>query len=249
MPSESLGFPVEMSRRAEAGVNPHRSGKARPQGVAHGDCQTVRLSAKAWFISAGGALSSALILSALSLRGGKWFARSSKKSRASSLQLAKDSEAPKHRQLSARHRTDELPLPVCDLGWVPSLNLAIFNLAHDYRERGIAACPELQQAEFAAEAKGYTATRHQREVGVGYFDGVAMAISAGHASRTALAGSTEAAQFHKGEMPAQVLQGTTTVSYTTTTGRRATGKRGCGPKVASRTRLPVARGGAEVAVR
>ena len=84
-----------------------------------------------------------------------------------------------------------------------SLNLSMFNLARDYRERGMAAYSELQQAEFAAEAEGYTATRHQREVGVGYFDGVAMAISAGRASTTALAGSTEAAQFHEGETPVQ----------------------------------------------
>jgi len=60
----------------------------------------------------------------------------------------------------------------------------------------MAAYSELQQAEFAAEAEGYTATRHQREVGVGYFDAVAMAISGGKSSTTALSGSTEAAQFH-----------------------------------------------------
>ena len=60
----------------------------------------------------------------------------------------------------------------------------------------MAAYGELQQAEFAAEAAGYTATRHQREVGVGYFDAVATAIAGGQASTTALAGSTEAAQFH-----------------------------------------------------
>jgi isocitrate lyase len=88
-----------------------------------------------------------------------------------------------------------------------SLNLSMFNLARDYRERGMAAYSELQQAEFAAEAEGYTATRHQREVGVGYFDGVAMAISAGRASTTALAGSTEAAQFHEGETPVQQQPG------------------------------------------
>jgi isocitrate lyase len=87
------------------------------------------------------------------------------------------------------------------------LNLSMFNLARDYRERGMAAYSELQQAEFAAEAAGYTATRHQREVGVGYFDGVAMAISAGGASTTALAGSTEAAQFHEGDTPVQQLRG------------------------------------------
>ncbi|HXT79329.1 MAG TPA: isocitrate lyase [Acetobacteraceae bacterium] len=83
-----------------------------------------------------------------------------------------------------------------------SLNLAMFNLARGYRERGMAAYSELQQAEFAAESEGYTATRHQREVGVGYFDAVAMAISGGRSSTTALAGSTEAAQFHDAEAPA-----------------------------------------------
>jgi isocitrate lyase len=78
-----------------------------------------------------------------------------------------------------------------------SLNLAMFNLARDYSERGMAAYSELQQAEFVAESEGYTATRHQREVGVGYFDAVAMVISGGRSSTTALAGSTEAAQFHE----------------------------------------------------
>ncbi len=72
----------------------------------------------------------------------------------------------------------------------------MFNLARGYRERGMAAYSELQQAEFAAEADGYTATRHQREVGVGYFDAVAMAASGGKSATTAMAGSTEAAQFH-----------------------------------------------------
>jgi isocitrate lyase len=76
-----------------------------------------------------------------------------------------------------------------------SLNLAMFELARAYRERGMAAYAELQQAEFAAEKRGYTATRHQREVGVGYFDAVAMTISGGRSSTTALAGSTETAQF------------------------------------------------------
>ena len=60
-----------------------------------------------------------------------------------------------------------------------SLNLSMFKLARGYEERGMAAYSELQQAEFAAEADGYTATRHQREVGVGYFDAVAMAVSGG----------------------------------------------------------------------
>ena len=77
-----------------------------------------------------------------------------------------------------------------------SLNLSMFNLARGYKDRGMAAYSELQQAEFAAESDGYTATRHQREVGVGYFDAVAMAISGGKSSTTALHGSTEAEQFH-----------------------------------------------------
>jgi isocitrate lyase len=79
-----------------------------------------------------------------------------------------------------------------------SLNHAMFQLARGYRERGMAAYAELQQAEFAAEADGYTATRHQREVGVSYFDAVAMAVSGGKSSTTAFAGSTEADQFHAG---------------------------------------------------
>ena len=79
-----------------------------------------------------------------------------------------------------------------------SLNLSMFNLARGYRERGMAAYSELQQAEFAAEPEGYTATRHQREVGVGYFDAVAKAISGGKSSTTALSGTTEADQFHDG---------------------------------------------------
>jgi isocitrate lyase len=76
-----------------------------------------------------------------------------------------------------------------------SLNHAMFELASGYRDRGMAAYSELQQAEFASEAAGYTATRHQREVGTGYFDLVAQTVSAGEASTTALAGSTEAEQF------------------------------------------------------
>jgi hemerythrin len=71
----------------------------------------------------------------------------------------------------------------------------MFTLAHDYRDRGMAAYVELQQAEFAAEKHGYTATRHQREVGTGYFDLVATAVSGGTSSTLALEGSTEAAQF------------------------------------------------------
>ncbi len=77
-----------------------------------------------------------------------------------------------------------------------ALNFSMFELARGYAERGMAAYSELQQAEFAAEPHGYTATRHQREVGTGYFDDVAQAISGGESSTTALGGSTEAEQFH-----------------------------------------------------
>jgi len=76
-----------------------------------------------------------------------------------------------------------------------SLNHAMFELAGDYKERGMTAYSELQQAEFASEAAGYTATRHQREVGTGYFDAIATAVSGGQASTVALQESTEAAQF------------------------------------------------------
>jgi isocitrate lyase len=76
-----------------------------------------------------------------------------------------------------------------------SLNLATFDLARAYAARGMAGYSELQQREFAAEADGYTATRHQREVGTSYFDEVTRTITAGRASTTAMTGSTEAAQF------------------------------------------------------
>jgi isocitrate lyase len=75
-----------------------------------------------------------------------------------------------------------------------ALNHSMFALARGYAEEGMSAYVRLQDAEFAAEAEGYTATRHQREVGTGYFDLVTSAISPG-ASTTALAGSTESDQF------------------------------------------------------
>jgi isocitrate lyase len=76
-----------------------------------------------------------------------------------------------------------------------SLNHGMFELARGYRERGMAAYSALQQAEFASEAEGYGATRHQREVGTGYFDLVAQTLAGGDASTGALAQSTEAVQF------------------------------------------------------
>jgi isocitrate lyase len=79
-------------------------------------------------------------------------------------------------------------------GW-HALNESTFELARGYADRGMSAYVELQQREFALEAEGYTATRHQREVGAGYFDDVASAVSGGSASTLALTGSTEEAQF------------------------------------------------------
>ena len=77
-----------------------------------------------------------------------------------------------------------------------ALNYSMFKLARGYSEHGMAAYSKLQQAEFALENDGYTATKHQREVGTGYFDEVAQVIAGGESSTTALAGSTEMAQFH-----------------------------------------------------
>ena len=76
-----------------------------------------------------------------------------------------------------------------------NLNYTTFDLARRYKEDGMAAYSKLQQSEFAAEAHGFTATRHQREVGTGYFDAVASVVSAGLSSTNAMAESTEAHQF------------------------------------------------------
>jgi isocitrate lyase len=79
-------------------------------------------------------------------------------------------------------------------GW-HALNHSMFELAYDYGRRGMAAYADFQAREFASEARGYTATRHQREVGTGYFDEVAKVVGGGQSSTTALTGSTEEAQF------------------------------------------------------
>lgn len=84
-----------------------------------------------------------------------------------------------------------------------SLNHGMFELARQYKDRGMAAYSELQEAEFASEVYGYTATRHQREVGTGYFDEVAQVISGGMSSTTALKGSTETEQFTTSEEPVE----------------------------------------------
>jgi isocitrate lyase len=80
-----------------------------------------------------------------------------------------------------------------------SLNMSMFHLARGYAQAGMTAYSKLQQEEFAAQELGYRAVTHQRFVGTGYFDEIAQVVSGGASSTTALAGSTEAAQFHAGE--------------------------------------------------
>jgi isocitrate lyase len=77
-----------------------------------------------------------------------------------------------------------------------ALNHSIFQLAQDYRERGMAAYADLQSREFAAEREGYQAVKHQEFVGVGYFDEITQVVTGGQSSTTALDGSTEKQQFH-----------------------------------------------------
>jgi isocitrate lyase len=84
-----------------------------------------------------------------------------------------------------------------------ALNMSMFRLARGYAESGMTAYSKLQQEEFAAQDLGYRAVTHQRFVGTGYFDEIAQVISGGHSSTTALAGSTEAAQFHHGNPPGE----------------------------------------------
>ena len=76
-----------------------------------------------------------------------------------------------------------------------ALNHSMFTLAKDYNKNGMAAYSKLQQAEFSEAANGFTAVKHQREVGTGYFDKVSQIISGGNASTLALEGSTEEEQF------------------------------------------------------
>ena len=88
------------------------------------------------------------------------------------------------------------------LAWFHQINYGMFQLACGYRDRGMAAYSELQESEFASESQGYTATRHQREVGTSYFDAVSEVISGGAASTSAMAESTETEQF-KGPQAAE----------------------------------------------
>lgn len=96
-----------------------------------------------------------------------------------------------------RHRLAEMGyrFQFITLAGFHALNHSMFTLAHDFAARGMSAYSEFQQQEFASEGAGYTATRHQREVGTGYFDEVARVVSAGTSTTTALAGSTEEEQF------------------------------------------------------
>ncbi|MGE8619912.1 MAG: isocitrate lyase, partial [Achromobacter spanius] len=80
-----------------------------------------------------------------------------------------------------------------------ALNYGMFELAHGYARRQMSAFVELQQKEFAAADLGFTAVKHQREVGTGYFDAVTQTIENGQSSTTALTGSTEEAQFEHGK--------------------------------------------------
>jgi isocitrate lyase len=82
-----------------------------------------------------------------------------------------------------------------------ALNMSMFTLARGYAQSGMTAYSKLQQEEFAAQELGYRAVTHQRFVGTGYFDEIAQVVSAGNSSTTALAGSTEAEQFHGAMMP------------------------------------------------
>jgi isocitrate lyase len=79
-----------------------------------------------------------------------------------------------------------------------ALNFSMFELARGYKAQQMTAYVALQQAEFAAESNGYTATKHQREVGAGYFDDVTQTVTGGTSSITALTGSTESQQFNHG---------------------------------------------------
>jgi len=83
------------------------------------------------------------------------------------------------------------------------LNLGMFELAKDYAKRGMAAYTDMQEREFAAQKNGFTAVRHQHEVGTSYFDAVAMAVSQGASSTVAMAGSTETEQFEDGKKGAR----------------------------------------------
>jgi isocitrate lyase len=122
---------------------------------------------------------------------GKWLAYNCSPSFNWKLKLSESDIATFQQQLAAMGYAFQF----ITLAGFHALNHSMFQLAVDYKSRGMAAYSELQQEEFAAEAAGYTATRHQREVGAGYFDEIAQVVAEGKSSTTALHGSTEEAQF------------------------------------------------------
>jgi isocitrate lyase len=93
-----------------------------------------------------------------------------------------------------------------------ALNMSMFHLARGYAQAGMTAYSKLQQEEFAAQEVGYRAVTHQKFVGTGYFDEIAQVVSSGHSSTTALAGSTEAQQFH-GNVPPAPSNGQTSEAH------------------------------------
>lgn len=129
---------------------------------------------------------------------GKWLAYNCSPSFNWKLKLSEDEIATFQQKLGAMGYKFQF----ITLAGFHAINHSFFQLALDYKTRGMAAYSELQQEEFAAEKDGYTATRHQREVGTGYFDDIAQVVSEGKSSTTALGGSTEAAQFSNGKAPA-----------------------------------------------
>ena len=82
-----------------------------------------------------------------------------------------------------------------------SLNHAMFKLATEYKDKGMAAYSKLQEAEFESEDDGYGATRHQEFVGTGYFDAVSQVATGGQSSTLSMEGSTESEQFHEKKTP------------------------------------------------
>jgi isocitrate lyase len=88
-----------------------------------------------------------------------------------------------------------------------SLNYSMFELAHGYARQNMSAFVELQNKEFAAAERGFTAVKHQREVGTGYFDAVTQTIQHGQSSTTALTGSTEDEQFFDDKAAARKVSG------------------------------------------
>lgn len=93
------------------------------------------------------------------------------------------------------------------------LNHSMYELAQRYRQHGMTAYAHLQEAEFLSETEGYTAVRHQHEVGTGYFDAVSVAISGGQSSTTAMAASTETQQFHTDSHDSHSGYGTHAIQY------------------------------------